>query len=149
MSDYKIEEINFLLSNLCVKDLEGKDIFIDDLCEYIDNKEVSIDNKNRIVESVLCLFGMENDYSVQESIFYFFGIASGRKILQDKIINFLLDYLSRPNPVFIEYALCTILDSDFSDKKALITKNLSSLNPLIQQETLNVLKNYEQSGIVF
>jgi hypothetical protein len=61
----------------------------------------------------------------------------------------LLDYLSRPSPEFIEYALCTILDSDFSNKKELITKNLKSSNLLIQKETLNILKKYEQSGVFF
>jgi hypothetical protein len=146
---YNIENINTLLSNIHASNLNEKDIFIDDLCDYIDNEEVSSDHKNRIVESILSLLDTEDDYTVKESIFYFLGIASGHRVLQDKIIEVLLDYLSRPSPEFIEYALCTILDSDFSNKKELITKNLKSSNLLIQKETLNILKKYEQSGVFF
>lgn len=143
MNKELISEVNSLLLKLESKESTNKDIIIDTLYDYLGFVELSIETKNSIVDSIIEKFDLSNEYSLQESIFYFLGEASDRRIMQDRIIYFMLDYISKPEPKFIEYALHTIMNSDLSEKKHLIDECLKSQSLSIKKEAFNILKDYE------
>jgi hypothetical protein len=142
MNEEIIYKVNSLLLELESRESRNKDIIIDNLCDYIEHIGLPTEIKNNIVDNIIRKFDLTNNYDLQESIFNFLGTVSDHKVMQDRIIDFMLDYMSKPEPKFIEYALHTIMGSDLSGKEDFIDECLKSHSLSIKKEAFNVLKYY-------
>ena len=152
MNQDLLNEINNLLSNLKLENFHKKDVVIEDLSDFIENIAIPIQSKNNIVKNVIDLFNCKNNYTLQESIFHFLGVASSQNILQDEIIDIMLKFMADPTPEFLQYAVDILADADLSLPntnrfKELIIKCLHSKNTNVKKVIASILEYYQKNGI--
>jgi hypothetical protein len=154
MSRETFDEIDRLLVTLNSDSIIEKDIVIDTLCDYVCDRLISTEYKNKITENILKMFDPKNTYNLQESIFYFLESAHGSGVLRDKISDFMLNYMHNPVPEFIEYAMDTLMYADLissqkEELKKLVEQCLSSENSSIQKGMLMIWEHYKIQRITW
>lgn len=146
------DKINDLLSEIEASNSHEKENILDTLSSYLETSLIDIECKNKIINSVIELFSMNNNYSVQESIFYILSLASQNDIMQDSIIEIMLNYLSSPRPEFIQYAIDTLTALDLSlarknKLKELVEQCLNSKDLEIKKVMIAIIEDYKKSKI--
>jgi hypothetical protein len=105
-----IIDIKSLLSQLKLESTLDKEVIIGGfLTDYIERDYLPLDLRYEMVDAVMSKYDRDNDYELNESIFYFL-VNAVYHVMTDRIIDFMAAYLAdRPDPCFIEYALDSIL----------------------------------------
>jgi hypothetical protein len=150
MNQQMADEIDSLLAEIKLDSSLKKDIVVDTLCDYIDADSVSTEYKNKITENVLKLFDTKNTYEIQESIFNFLVSASVEGILRERIFDLILNYMSRPEPEFLQYAIDILMYADLptdkkTDFKKCIQQCLSLEDSILQKQMMETLDYYKKN----
>lgn len=117
-----------LLAKICDPTNEHRDLYVDELGDFVDGKNISESEQEIIVNVLFDLFDGTDDWAFRESIFNLAGKIFYNEIAVNKIIDESTKRINELTPGCLVHAISIIADSNYPDKYDLLRPFLVSKN---------------------